>query len=44
MDELIRINYDSERPSTVAFLHDYTTRKREEDVRYERGNDADRAL
>ena len=30
--------------STVAFLQDYTARKREEDVRYERGNDADHAL
>ena len=28
----------------IAFLQDYTARKREEDVRFERGNDAGHAL
>ena len=44
LEERVAVVEELMKDSTVAFLHDYTTRKREEDVRYERGNDADRAL
>lgn len=37
VDELMR-------DGKIAFLQGYTVRRREEDVRYERENDADRAL
>ena len=44
LEERVAVVEELMKDSTVAFLHDYTTRKREEDVRYERGNDADHAL
>ena len=44
LEERVAVVEELMKDSTVAFLHDYTTRKREEDVRYERENDADHAL
>lgn len=44
LEERVAVVDELMKDSKVAFLHDYTTRKREEDVRYERENDADRAL
>ena len=44
LEERVAVVEELMKDSTVAFLQDYTTRKREEDVRYERGNDADHAL
>ena len=44
LEERVAVVEELMKDSTVAFLQDYTARKREEDVRYERGNDADHAL
>ena len=44
LEERVAVEEELMKDSTVAFLQDYTARKREEDVRYERGNDADHAL
>ena len=44
LEERVAVVDELMKDSTVAFLQDYTARKREEDVRYERGNDADHAL
>ena len=44
LEERVAVVDELMRDGKIAFLHDYTTRKREEDVRYERENDADRAL
>ena len=44
LEERVAVVDELMRDGKIAFLHDYTTRKREEDVRYERGNDADHAL
>ncbi len=44
LEERVAVVDELMKDSKVAFLHDYTTRKREEEVRYERENDADRAL
>ena len=44
LEERVAVVEELMKDSTVAFLHDYTTRKREEDLRYERGNEADRAV
>ena len=44
LEERVAVVDELMKDSKVAFLRDYTTRKREEDVRYERENDADRAL
>ena len=44
LEERVAVVDELMRNGKIAFLQDYTARKREEDVRYERGNDADRAL
>ena len=44
LEERVAVVDELMRDGKIAFLQDYTARKREEDVRYERENDADRAL
>ena len=44
LEERVAVVDELMRDGKIASLQDYTARKREEDVRYERGNDADHAL
>ena len=44
LEERVAVVDELMRDGKIAFLQGYTVRKREEDVRYERENDADRAL
>ena len=44
LEERVAVVDELMRDGKIALLRDYTARKREEDVRYERGNDADHAL
>ena len=44
LEERVAVVDELMRDGKIAFLQDYTARKREEDVRCERGNDADHAL
>ena len=44
LEERVVVVDELMRDGKIAFLRDYTARKREENVRYERGNDADHAL
>ena len=44
LEERVAVVDELMRDGKIAFLQDYTARKREENVRCERGNDADHAL
>ena len=44
LEERVAVVDELMKDSKVAFLHDYTTRKKQEDVRHERRKDADLAL
>ena len=44
LEERVSVVDELMRDGKIAFLQDYTARKREENVRCERGNDADHAL
>lgn len=44
LEERVAVVDELMKDGKITFLQDYTARKREEEVRYERGNDADHAL
>ena len=44
LEERVAVVDELMKDGKIAFLQDYTARKREEDVRFERGNDAGHAL